>query len=501
MTRIFLSYRRDDSKYVTARINDKLEDAFGNENTFIDVDDIPIGANFPKVLSDTLNQSDAVIIIIGPKWADIRENDNPELRRLHNPDDFVRIEVEKALKNPDVVVIPVLVKGASMPNPVMLPDSIHPLTEIQSHIIRDNPHFKRDTATMIEAIREAVVVRAERIRQHEIEEARLRKEVEEKKVRQQTEEARLQKEAEEEEEILRQQVEKERLQKETEAEEKKVRQQVEEARLQKEAEELRQQAEKVRLQKEAEEKEKKVRQQAEEARLQKEAEEEEKARRYAIKQQQKNLSNEVLVDLLEPIFTLEDLKLNRDGEFSKKQLPRRDEKLSEHTKSRTRANVDHFVNIIYAIIGVPMLLIIAWSVAKAFNFPVMYSLLPVLFVALFMLFVLIIYIKGENKKEQAQEQPQPHYTIGSISGVIDNVHKGLSFDLGEKRVSGLKCKMLAKEFRQYEGVQIRVYFIDKRKSYYNRNINSDNLLSMEVVPPEQIIAETIEEQQSVQSQT
>src|SRR5262249_18922492 len=66
----------------------------------------------------------AFIAVIGPRWLTARGNDgNP---RLDNPKDYVRLEIEAALKR-DIRVIPVLVDGASMPQPSDLPPSLQAL--------------------------------------------------------------------------------------------------------------------------------------------------------------------------------------------------------------------------------------------------------------------------------------------------------------------------------------------------------------------------------------
>ena len=47
--------------------------------------------------------------------------------RITDPEDFVRLELEIALKRSDVTLIPVLVSGARMPNPDALPPEIRPV--------------------------------------------------------------------------------------------------------------------------------------------------------------------------------------------------------------------------------------------------------------------------------------------------------------------------------------------------------------------------------------
>ena len=56
--------------------------------------------------------------------------DKDNRRRLDDPDDFVRIEIEAALKR-GVRVIPVLIDGAAMPRASDLPDSLKKLVRRQ----------------------------------------------------------------------------------------------------------------------------------------------------------------------------------------------------------------------------------------------------------------------------------------------------------------------------------------------------------------------------------
>jgi|GEM_PF-421083 len=151
MPRIFISYRRADSISESGRIHDHLERAYGGRNVFKDVDDIPPGLDFRKVLDDEVAQCDVLLTIIGNKWASVADNDgNP---RLQNPDDFVRIEVESGLKRGDeVLVIPVLVNNATMPPASQLPDSLQDLTYRNAVIVRNDPDFNRDMQRLIDYI-------------------------------------------------------------------------------------------------------------------------------------------------------------------------------------------------------------------------------------------------------------------------------------------------------------------------------------------------------------
>ena len=57
VSRLFISYRRDDSAGYAGRLYDRLEREFGRDHLVMDVDAIPLGANFVKVLSDEVARS------------------------------------------------------------------------------------------------------------------------------------------------------------------------------------------------------------------------------------------------------------------------------------------------------------------------------------------------------------------------------------------------------------------------------------------------------------
>ena len=89
--RLFISYRRDDSAGYAGRVHDRLQQEFGPNLLFMDVDSIPLGTNFAKVLGDEIAKCDVLLAIIGPGWLDARDDSGH--RRLENPDDFVRMEI------------------------------------------------------------------------------------------------------------------------------------------------------------------------------------------------------------------------------------------------------------------------------------------------------------------------------------------------------------------------------------------------------------------------
>jgi formylglycine-generating enzyme required for sulfatase activity len=122
MPRIFLCYRRQDSIGVAGRIYDRLRAHFGNDAIFMDIDSIPFGEDFREHIDTAVGQCDIVLAVIGPKWV----GEIGAQRRLDDPRDFVRIELESAL-NRKLPLIPILIDHAAMPAEIDLPASLAPL--------------------------------------------------------------------------------------------------------------------------------------------------------------------------------------------------------------------------------------------------------------------------------------------------------------------------------------------------------------------------------------
>ena len=147
--KIFISYRRADSMDVTGRIYDRLREQFGKSAIFKDVDSIPPGVDFREHLEKAVGKCKVFLVVIGDQWLEAK--DAKRRNRLQNPDDFVRIEIEAALKR-NIPIIPLLVRGASIPAEAKLPPSLRKLVYRNGISIRSDPDFHGDMDRLIEAI-------------------------------------------------------------------------------------------------------------------------------------------------------------------------------------------------------------------------------------------------------------------------------------------------------------------------------------------------------------
>jgi hypothetical protein len=123
--RIFLNYRRSDSAPRAYRLYDGLVARFGADRVFMDIDDIPPGVDFTQTVETALDDCAVVLALIGSNWLDT--TDEIGRRRLDQPGDPVRRELEAALAREGVPVIPVLLEQTEMPAPGELPESLAPL--------------------------------------------------------------------------------------------------------------------------------------------------------------------------------------------------------------------------------------------------------------------------------------------------------------------------------------------------------------------------------------
>ncbi|MDB4285811.1 Hsp70 family protein [bacterium] len=154
-SKLFLSYRRDDSQDVTSRLFDHLVGSFGRENVMVDVDNIPLGMDFRIHLDKMVSQCDIFLAIIGPEWLGTQGRGKSQTRRIDSQKDFVRYEIESALKR-NIPIIPILVKGASMPEENDLPESIKELSFRNGAVIRSGWEFNTDTKKLIAGIEKSL---------------------------------------------------------------------------------------------------------------------------------------------------------------------------------------------------------------------------------------------------------------------------------------------------------------------------------------------------------
>jgi hypothetical protein len=150
---VFISYRRADSDYPAGWLFERLAEHLGRARVFKDVDSLQPGDDFAEVITTAVSSCSALVAVIGQRWLTI--TDEHGRRRLENPDDFVRLEIEAALTR-GVRVIPVLVDGAGMPRSADLPAGLQGLARRQA--VELSP-YRFDTSALIGVLEATVTGR------------------------------------------------------------------------------------------------------------------------------------------------------------------------------------------------------------------------------------------------------------------------------------------------------------------------------------------------------
>ncbi len=114
------------------------------------MDSIPLGVDFRIYLDEQVAKCEVFLAVIGRDW--MQSLGSTGRTRLDNPGDYVRIEIESALKR-QIPVVPVLVGGALIPRAEQLPVSIQELSYRNGIAVRVDPDFHRDMDRLIDQLK------------------------------------------------------------------------------------------------------------------------------------------------------------------------------------------------------------------------------------------------------------------------------------------------------------------------------------------------------------
>ena len=138
---------------VTGVIHDKLSAYFGRDSIFYDVDTISMGTDFRKKINMAVGKCDVLLAVIGENWLEKRFDEGPSKgqRKLDDPNDWVRLEIETALTR-DIPVVPVLIDNAKLPSKEDLPDALQELPFRNKADVRRDPDFSGDLERLTDGL-------------------------------------------------------------------------------------------------------------------------------------------------------------------------------------------------------------------------------------------------------------------------------------------------------------------------------------------------------------
>ena len=111
--------------------------------------------DFREFIDQTIRKCKVVLVVIGPQWLDISDAHG---RRLDQPNDPVRIEVETAIRWRKHI-IPVLIDDAGIPDAETLPATIEQLVVQNVAPMHNNQYFEQDINTLLDDITKIGVAR------------------------------------------------------------------------------------------------------------------------------------------------------------------------------------------------------------------------------------------------------------------------------------------------------------------------------------------------------
>lgn len=145
--RVFVSYRRSDTKDLAGRLSDRLRQELQIQDVFFDIEEIDAGASFESRIQSSLKKCAVCVVLIGSDWLGKRDSG---AARIFEERDFVRLEVREALAG-KAKVIPVLVNGAAMPGADELPADLQRLPALNAVSLR-HESFSRDADFLTDAV-------------------------------------------------------------------------------------------------------------------------------------------------------------------------------------------------------------------------------------------------------------------------------------------------------------------------------------------------------------
>jgi hypothetical protein len=150
---IFITYRRADAAFAAGWLYDRLAARFGAGRVFKDVDSLDPGDDFAEVITAAVGSCAVLLAVIGGHWLAAADSDGR--RRLDDPSDFVRLEIETALAR-GIRVIPVLVEPASALRPDQLPASLAGLARRQA-VELSHARFSSDIGRLLAVLDNVLV--------------------------------------------------------------------------------------------------------------------------------------------------------------------------------------------------------------------------------------------------------------------------------------------------------------------------------------------------------
>jgi hypothetical protein len=131
---VLVNYRTADARFGAAATYELLSARLGKERLFLDNQSIPPGTSYVAEIFRVLESIQVLLVLIGPEWL-VEDPESPGRLLIERDDDWVGREIRRAIER-GIPIVPVLMDGSALPDPVMLPPDLRPLVFHQAVEIR-----------------------------------------------------------------------------------------------------------------------------------------------------------------------------------------------------------------------------------------------------------------------------------------------------------------------------------------------------------------------------
>jgi hypothetical protein len=149
---VFISYRREDAAPYARLLQHELRARFPEAQVFVDVDSIEPGSDFSEEIRRAVGSCSVLLALIGREWLTLADDEG--LRRLDDPNDYVRLEIQTALDR-GVRVVPVLVDNAQAPRHQQLPAPLGKLARLHA-VELGHSRYQYDADRLLDAVGKAL---------------------------------------------------------------------------------------------------------------------------------------------------------------------------------------------------------------------------------------------------------------------------------------------------------------------------------------------------------
>ena len=156
---VFISYRRTDAAPYAGRLYDYLAQYIGEQRVLMDVDSIEPGADWVEAIEQAVTSCEVLLALIGPQW--LNATDPEGRRRIDDPHDYIRLQIETALRN-NLFVVPILIEGSRFPRAQDLPADIGDLVRRQALTLSSDT-FRQDADRLVSVLSNVLQTRTKHL--------------------------------------------------------------------------------------------------------------------------------------------------------------------------------------------------------------------------------------------------------------------------------------------------------------------------------------------------